>query len=158
MGLDRRDHQALARWAADCAERVLPLFEEQRPSDDRPRRAVAAGRAWAREQITTSEARAAAVAAHTAAREADDDMARAAARAAGHAAATAHVPAHASHAANYAVTAVARAAISHDTPARERDWQRGRLPARLRALASSEPHREDSPWWTVRAAGLRGSS
>ncbi len=32
-------------FAADCAERVLPLFEAQRPGDDRPRKAIAAARA-----------------------------------------------------------------------------------------------------------------
>ena len=31
-------------FAADCAERVLPLFEAQRPGDDRPRKAIAAAR------------------------------------------------------------------------------------------------------------------
>ena len=39
-------HQAIARWAATCAERALPIFEEQRPGDDRPRAAIATLRAW----------------------------------------------------------------------------------------------------------------
>jgi hypothetical protein len=36
MGLHERDHGSLALWAADCAEHVLPYFEETHPKDDRP--------------------------------------------------------------------------------------------------------------------------
>ena len=42
------DHHLLAVWAADCAEHVLHHFERARPGDDRPRRAIELGRAWAR--------------------------------------------------------------------------------------------------------------
>jgi hypothetical protein len=52
-------------WAADCAERVLRCFEEPYPKDDRPRKAIDAGRAWVRGEIGLSEARAAASAAGT---------------------------------------------------------------------------------------------
>jgi len=62
--LDEQDHRALALWAADCAERVLPRFEGKCPEDDRPRGAIEAGRAWARGEIAMGEARAAAFAAH----------------------------------------------------------------------------------------------
>src|SRR3990170_4279484 len=48
MKLDGRDHSSLARWAADCAWRVLPYFEGGHPGDDRPRRAIEAARARAR--------------------------------------------------------------------------------------------------------------
>lgn len=92
-------------WATDCAEHVLPYFEEKYPKDNRPRNAVEAGRAWVRGEIAMSEARAAAFAAHAAARDADQGAACAAARATGHAAATAHMAAHAPHAAAYAVKA-----------------------------------------------------
>ena len=50
------DHRLLAMWAADCAEHVLHHFEEVRPKDDRPRRAIDLGRAWARGEITWGEA------------------------------------------------------------------------------------------------------
>ena len=40
-------HRLLAVWAADCAEHVLPLFEQEAPHDGRPRQAIAAARAWA---------------------------------------------------------------------------------------------------------------
>ena len=98
-------------WAADCAEHVLPCFEEKYPNDRRPRKAIGAGRAWARGEIAPSEARAAAFAAHAAARDADQPAPRAAARAAGHAAATSHVAAHAGHAASCAVSAASYAAV-----------------------------------------------
>ena len=40
MKVAEQDHRALALWAADCAERVLPYFEELYPGDDRPRKAI----------------------------------------------------------------------------------------------------------------------
>jgi len=103
-----RDHRSLVLSAADCAERVLPCFEEKYPEDNRPRNALEAARAWARGEMALSEVRAAAFAAHAAARAAAAHAAACgAARAAGHAAATAHVAthaAHAAHAATYAAT------------------------------------------------------
>jgi hypothetical protein len=134
MNLDKEDHRSLVLWATDCAEHVLPCFEEQYPNDDRPRKAIEAGRAWARREIALSEVRAAALAAHAAARDADQAAACAAARAAGHAAATAHVVGHAGHAASYAVSAASCAAVPDDSAAattRERDWQYRRRPKNL---------------------------
>ena len=116
------DHRSLALWAADCAEHVLTCFEEKCPKDNRPRKAIEAVRAWVRGEITLSEARAAAFAAHAAARDTDQAAARAAARAAGHTAATAHVSGHARHAATYAVIATGPIAT-----AKERDWQNRHL-------------------------------
>ena len=136
MRLDRGDHRALALWAADCAGYVLPTFETRYPQDDRPRKAIEAGRAWARGKAPVSEARTAAFAAHAAARDADNPAARAAARAAGHAAATAHVAGHARRAADYAVKAVAYSACTTETDvaaAEERERQVLRLPAHLRS-------------------------
>ncbi|MFA5786240.1 MAG: putative immunity protein [Actinomycetota bacterium] len=138
MGLDKRDHRSLVLWATDCAEHVLPYFEEKYPKDNRPRRAVEAGRAWVRGEIAFSQARAAAFAAHAAARDADQAAACAAARAAAHAAATAHVAGHARHAATYAVTAATYAAAPVDAAAvtaKERDWQYRHLPTHLRPVA-----------------------
>jgi hypothetical protein len=34
------DHRLLSKWAADCAEHVLFLFEDYYPDDDRPRKAI----------------------------------------------------------------------------------------------------------------------
>lgn len=111
------DHRSQALWAADYAERVLPLFEDVFPGDDRPRKAIEAARAWARGEIRVSEARAAAIAAHAAARDAAElPAACAAARAAGHAAATAHMAGHAPHAAAYAKKAAALAGHGDTNP------------------------------------------
>jgi hypothetical protein len=125
----KADRKILALWAADCAEHVLPFFEEKYPTDDRPRKAIEACRAW----VATGMFRMAAIsrvalAAHAAAREAKGQDAVAAARAAGHAIATAHVTTHSFGAAAYAIKAAA--AHSHnvnDGIVKERTWQLHRL-------------------------------
>jgi hypothetical protein len=124
----KTDHKTLAVWACDCAERVLPYFERKYPEDNRPRRAIEAGRAWASTGVfKMADVRKAALGAHTAAREVEgDNAARSAARAAGQALGTAHVPSHAFAAAVYAATAVRDgvAATDADTAvSQERDWQ-----------------------------------
>jgi hypothetical protein len=124
----RTGHRTLAIWAADCAERVLPYFEEKYPGDHRPRKAIVDLRAWVRTGVfRMADIRAASLAAHAAARDvAEDDAARSAARAAGQALATAHVPRHALAAAIYAATAVRDATNSSDADAatlQEREWQ-----------------------------------
>ena len=124
--LSKLDHKTSVIWATDCAQHVLKYFEEKYPKDNRPRKAIEAGRAWIRGEIAMSEARTAAFAAHAAARDANPDAARAAARAAGHAAATAHVAGHAVHAATYAARAAGHTVDSIDVDAaiaKERDWQ-----------------------------------
>jgi hypothetical protein len=118
----------LAIWAADCAERVLPYFEEKYPEDTRPREAIEATREWARTGIfRMADVRNTSLAAHAAAREVTEgDPAHSVARAAGQAMATAHVPTHAIAAALYAATAIRDAASSADADSattRERDWQ-----------------------------------
>jgi len=72
MGLDTQDHGTLALWAANCAEHVLPHFEDTHPGDNRPRQAIQAGRAWAAGDLAMVEARRFAFAAHAAAREAEE--------------------------------------------------------------------------------------
>ena len=63
------DHHLLAIWAAQCAQHVLHYFEEVRPNDDRPRRAIESAYAWVNGEITMKQARAAAGASQDAARE-----------------------------------------------------------------------------------------
>jgi hypothetical protein len=126
--VSRSDHKHLAIWAADCAERALPYFEEKYPGDSRPRKAIQACRAWARTGVfKMADVRNTSLAAHAAARDvAADDAARSAARAAGQAMATAHVPTHAIAAAIYAATAVRDGADAADADAatyQERVWQ-----------------------------------
>ena len=126
--LSKLDHKTLVIWATDCAEHVLPYFEEKYPKDNRPRKAIEAGRAWIRGEIAMSEARTAAFAAHAAARDANPDAARAAARAAGHAAATAHVAGHAVHTATYAARAAGHTVDSTDVDAANRQGTRLAIP------------------------------
>lgn len=122
------DHRMLATWAADCAERVLPLFESAQPDDDRPRTAIAACREWVRTGIFHMAAiRRASLDAHAAARSVDETgAAHAAARSAGQAVAAAHVRDHAIAAAWYAASARRNAGVGDErltAAVREREWQ-----------------------------------
>jgi hypothetical protein len=126
------DHRTLAAWAIDCAERVMPYFEEAYPEDNRPRAAIETLQKWLRTgEFHMAEIRGASLAAHAAAREVGaDSPARSAARAAGQAVATAHVPRHALGGAVYALQAVHRASDAADADAAvaaERAWQVERL-------------------------------
>jgi hypothetical protein len=124
----RTDHKTLAVWAIDCAERVLPYFEEKYPDDHRPRNAIETLQTWINTgMFKMAVIRKASLAAHAAAREVgEDNAARSAARAAGQAVATAHVSTHSIGAAIYALQAIHRASSSPDADAavaKERDWQ-----------------------------------
>ena len=128
----RADHRTQALWACDCAQRVLPFFEEVYRADRRPRQAIDTGRAWVRTGIFNMRAiRAAALGAHAAARTAPAfSPARSSARAAGQAVAAAHSGRHAIAAAIYAATAVRDAASASDADSavfQEREWQYRRL-------------------------------
>lgn len=95
MAISDDERRAVARWAADAAERVLPLYELQVPGDSRPREALAAARAFASGAGRSRQHSAIALAAHRAGSEAGDAVALAAARAASLAAATANIHAEA---------------------------------------------------------------
>ena len=132
------DQKILALWAADCAERVLPYFEDKRPNDNRPRKAIQVLREWARTGMFRMVViRRASLGAHAAAKRVrEDDAACFAAHAAGQAVATAHVPTHALGSSLYAI----RAAAAHsgnldDGLIKERNWQL----QRLRRIAFSNP-------------------
>lgn len=132
----KEDQKALALWAAACAERVLPLFEQAHPEDERPRKALAACRAWVRTgEFKMAVIRAASLGAHAAARGLPaDDPAGQAAHAAGQAVGTAHVTQHAYGGAYYALRAIAAAdpMNAKKRVAKERDWQARHLPKHLR--------------------------
>jgi hypothetical protein len=133
---DKRDQRLMAAWAADCAERVLPIFEGAYQKDDRPRQAIEACRTWVRTGVfKMADIRGASLAAHAAAREAKENNAACfAAHAAGQAVATAHVPQHAFGAAYYALKALVAADPGNAEVkiAKERNWQSRRLPKNLR--------------------------
>jgi hypothetical protein len=133
---DKQDHRVMANWAADCAERVLPLFETAYPQDNRPRKAIEACRSWIRTGVFKMVViRGASLAAHAAARKAkENNSACFAARAAGQAVATAHVPQHAFGGAYYALKAIATAdpAQAEAKVAKEHNWQIRHMPEKLR--------------------------
>ena len=143
------DHRLLAVWAADCAQHVLHHFEEARPGDDRPRRAIELGRAWARDEVAWAEARTAAGHANGAARSLSG-AARHAAYAAGQAAAVGHVAAHELGAAAYAVRAARAAAPEDDgdeAGCQECRWQRAQLPDEIRELVLDDQRLRNELCW-----------
>ncbi len=139
LTLSEDDRRELAVWAADCAERTLPLFEAQAPNDSRPRDAIDGVRAFARGELRIGPVRALAVASHAAAREVGEPAAVAAARAAGHAAAVAHM---ASHARGVAYAAIAAGLAAPDRPNARGDearWQQQHLTPGTRAILRRLP-------------------
>lgn len=137
--LSEADRRIVAVWAADCAERVLGLFEAQAPVDSRPRDAIARLRAFSRGELGVSEARRRFVA-HAAAREVSAPAAVAAARAAGQAASIPHMGAHALGAAAYAAKAAGLASPDgREAVSEEIRWQLGRSSAAARAALGQLP-------------------
>ncbi len=53
--LSEAERRIVAVWAADCAERVLGLFEAQAPGDTRPRDAIARARAFGNGELDVAE-------------------------------------------------------------------------------------------------------
>jgi hypothetical protein len=149
--LEDDTHRLLAIWAADCAQHVLHHFEKARPNDDRPRRAIDQGRAWARGEITWWEARAAGGHANAAARDLSG-AARHAAYAAGQAAAVGHVAAHELGAAAYAIRAAQAAAAEDEREEAGRlecRWQRAQLPVEIRDLGLDDQGLRNELCWFV---------
>jgi hypothetical protein len=149
--LSDTNQHLLALWAAACAEHVLHFFEEVQPEDDRPRHAIEQARAWARGEITMSEARTAAGHAMAAARDLRG-AARHAAYAAGQAAAVAHVAELVRGAAAYAIKA-AQAAAPEDEREQagqeECQWQREQLPHEIRELVLDDQRLRNDVCWGV---------
>src|SRR5260370_5140526 len=115
----KTDHKTVALWAIDCAERVMPHFEDKYPEDQRPRQAIETLKTWIDTGVfKMAVIRKASLDAHAAAREVGEDSpARSAAHAAGQAVATAHVPRHAYGPAIYAQQAIHRATNPTDADA-----------------------------------------
>ena len=145
------DHHLLAIWAAQCAEHVLHYFEEVRPDDARPRRAIELTHAWVSGEIKVRQALDAAGGSNAAARELSG-AAKFAALSAGQAAAVAHVAAHELGSAAYAIRA-AMAASSEDKKDsagfQECQWQRDRLPERIRDLVIDDQRLRNDICWFV---------
>jgi hypothetical protein len=80
--LSMQDLRAVTRYAAECAQDILEIFESAQPADSRPRDAVAAAWTFARGSRRGKALRVTALAAQKAARDADSAAAGEAALAA----------------------------------------------------------------------------
>jgi hypothetical protein len=144
--LSEADRRLVAAWAADCAERVLWLFEAEAPDDDRPRALITRTRAFARGELNAAEEIRRRFAGGVGAGEVKAPAAAAAARAAGQAVAICHMGAHALGAAAYAVKAVGLA--DQDRPEAVEDeirWQLDHMSAEVRAALRALPPIGENP-------------
>ena len=140
------DRRVLARWASECAGRVVDLFVGDDESVRVVRDALGRTRAYARGESTAAREIARRMEPVTAAGAATTPAGAAAARAVAQASAVAHMGAHALGAAGYAAKAVALARPGDpDAVAEEARWQLDQLMdderralARLPALGSSK--------------------
>jgi hypothetical protein len=145
--LSEADRRIVAGWAADCAQRVLWLFEAEAPIDSRPRDAIARTRAFARGELDVGDEIRRRFLGGGAAREVATPPAAAAARAAGQAAAIPHMGAHALGAAAYAAKAAGLAAPDRpDAVANEIQWQLGHMSAETRAALRQLPPVGENRW------------
>ncbi|GAA4479598.1 putative immunity protein [Microbacterium panaciterrae] len=142
QALNDRDRRLVAGWAADCAERVLGLFEAEAPADDRPRDAIARARAYSRGELSAAEEIRRRFVAGRAASAVGAPAAIAAARSAAQASGVAHVGAHALGAAAYAAEAAGLAAEGDEGDAateREIRWQVARMTPEVRSALALLP-------------------
>ncbi|MEV5508680.1 putative immunity protein [Streptomyces orinoci] len=167
--LSEDELREVAGYAADCASRVLSLFEVSIPADARPREAIAAARAFAGGGRRTNALRQSAWAAYRAAREAAgkaageaarEAAAAAAAQAACHAAAAAFLhPLARAHQVKHVLGAAAYAAWAEELSAGADprgdagtlEWARQHAPAAVTAVLGRLPA---APPGGGRAGGL----
>ncbi|MFW5470635.1 putative immunity protein [Knoellia sp. CPCC 206435] len=130
---------------------MLPIFEDAVPDDPRPRESIEVGRQWIRGEVPMKVAHQSAFRANAAGRGRPDPV-KFAALAAGQAVAVAHVAAHDLGAAAYAIRAVGASVSREDAAsaqAQEREWQRSRLPDRVRELVLDDHRRRSALCWNV---------
>lgn len=144
--LSEADRRIVAAWAADCAERVLAVFQAEAPADNRPQDAIARTRAYSRGELDTAGEIRRRFVADRAARDVRAPAAVAAARAAAQASAIAHMGAHALGAAAYAAKAAGLAAPDRPEAVREEiRWQLAHMSTATRvALQQLPPVGENS--------------
>jgi hypothetical protein len=140
QALDDADRRLVALWAADCAKRVLPLFEAEAPEDDRARDGIARARAYGRGELDAAGEIKRRFDAGRAAQSVKSPAAVAAARAAGQASGVAHMGAHALGAAAYAAKAASLAANDHEAArCDEVRWQIDHMTPAVRAALARLP-------------------
>ncbi|MBO0979288.1 putative immunity protein [Microbacterium sp. SD291] len=138
--LTDEERRVAARWATDCAERVLPLFQADAASEQVVKDALARTRAYSAGESTAAAEISRRLGAGRVAKAASTPAGAAAARAVGQASAVAHMAAHALGAAGYAVKAVSLAHPEEpDAVQDEIDWQLSRLTARERSVLRQLP-------------------
>jgi hypothetical protein len=140
QALSEADRRAVAAWAADCAERVLPLFEAEAPDDGRARDAIERARAFARGELGAAGEIRRRFVAGRAASSARTPAGVAAARAAAQASGVAHMGAHALGAAAYAAKAAGLATSdASEALGAEIAWQLAHLSPEARAALRALP-------------------
>ena len=140
QALSEDDRRLVALWAADCAERVLALFEAEAPDDDRARDGIHRARAFGRGELDTAGEIRRRFEAGRAAQSATTPAAVAAARSAGQASGVAHKGAHPLGAAAYGAKAASMAAGDDDTARRtEVLWQLQQMTHEVRAALARLP-------------------
>ena len=140
QALSEADRRLLALWAADCAERVLRLFEADSLDDDRARDGIERARRFGNGELDTAGEIRRRFEAGRAAQSAKAPAAVAAARAAGQASGVAHMGAHALGAAAYAAKAVALGAPDHEVARHDEvKWQLEHMTEEVRAALSLLP-------------------
>ncbi|HEY2201815.1 MAG TPA: hypothetical protein VGH56_08000 [Solirubrobacteraceae bacterium] len=143
-------------WAADCAERVLGLFEAEAPGDGRPRYAIARARAFAGREAGVAEQIRRRFIGGGAARDVKVPAAATAAPAAGQAASVSHMVAHALGAAAHAAKAAGLAApYRADAVSEEIRWQLGHMSTQTRAALRLLPPVGENPLWPSLARATR---
>ncbi|MGK9148477.1 hypothetical protein KXS11_12695 [Plantibacter flavus] len=142
--LSEPDRRRVAAWAADCAERVLPVFEAEAPEDGRPQDAIARARAFADGELDAAGEIRRRFVANRASHAVTSPAAKAAAWAAGQAAGVAHMGAHALGAAAYAAKAAELAAPGSGGAA-ELAWQLEHLSDPVRSALQQLPLLGEDP-------------
>lgn len=130
--LTKEKHYLLMKWASECAEHVLPLFNAE--MDPRLMHAFEVAERWRMGKASVGDARNAAYGIIALARELSDPLSILVARSAVQIVATAHMADHSLGAAWYALKAVKATGKPVDA---ERKWQDEHLPPEIRALVLS---------------------
>lgn len=144
--LDDADRRLVALWAADCAERVLPLFEAEAPNDDRARDGIERTRAYGRGELDAAGEIKRRFDAGRSAQSVKSPAAVAAARAAGQASGVAHMGAHALGAAAYAAKAASLAAADAERGrSDEVRWQLEHMTPDVRSALADLPLLGEDP-------------
>ena len=138
--LAEADRRLIAAWAADCAERVLGIYEAEAPDDDRPRALITRTRQFALGELKAADEIRRRFADSVGAGEVRNPAAVAAARSAGQAVAVCHMGAHALGAAAYAVQAAGLANPDRPRAAdHEFRWQLDHMSPQVRVALRALP-------------------